>query len=179
MQLKARGFTLIEVIVVMAILATLLGWVLPGFGRAIDRSRLAGIHNEFVGALAMARTEALTKRRGTLVCPLDSTSQRCRNDGDWSSGWIVFVDNNNNRALDISDRVVVLAAQTMPSSTHMYSGTFRPMIRYAPNGMSQGSNVTVRLCLGGLAQTAIVVNNAGRPRIERDPEALAQQSCPS
>jgi type IV fimbrial biogenesis protein FimT len=93
----ATGFTLIEMLVVIAISAILLAVGVPSFTYMVDRNRVSGEVNEMLADLAMTRSEALTRRARVIMCRSSNpTSAGAVCDGaatDWGSGWIVFVDN--------------------------------------------------------------------------------------
>jgi prepilin-type N-terminal cleavage/methylation domain-containing protein len=94
---EASGFTLIELLVVLAIGAILLAVGVPSFTYMIDRNRVAGEVNEMLADLALTRSEALARRGRVIMCrSANPTSPAAICDAaatDWSSGWIVFVDN--------------------------------------------------------------------------------------
>lgn len=79
---KARGFTLIELMVTIAVLAIISAIALPSFREMIIRMTVTSTTNELVGAINLARMEAV--KRGTDVA-VKSTS----GGSDWSSGWSV------------------------------------------------------------------------------------------
>ncbi|MCS7100201.1 MAG: GspH/FimT family pseudopilin, partial [Burkholderiaceae bacterium] len=91
-----RGFTLIEALVVIAIAAILLAVGVPGFSAFIERNRVAAEVNELITDLALARSEALTRRGRVIVCrsaqPTAADATCAAASGDWTSGWIVFAD---------------------------------------------------------------------------------------
>lgn len=92
-----HGFTLIELMVAIAILAILLAIGVPSFQSFIASSRLTTANNDFVGAMTLARSEAI--RRGTRVTVCKSAdSATCTNTGGWQQGWIVFVDTTRSGA---------------------------------------------------------------------------------
>lgn len=94
---EASGFTLIEMLVVLAISAILIAVGVPSFSYMVDRNRVAGEVNEMLADLALTRSEALARRGRVIMCRSASpTSVGATCDGastDWNSGWIVFVDN--------------------------------------------------------------------------------------
>lgn len=76
---KAAGFTLIELIITMVILAIIATVAVPGFGRLIEGNRLVTGTNLLVSSIKLARTEAI--KRGTNVT--------FSTDGGMASGWCV------------------------------------------------------------------------------------------
>lgn len=88
-----RGFTLVELIVAIAILAILLGVAVPSFRGAIAANRVTSSTNELVGAMALARSEAIRRGSRISVCK-SANGATCAAAGGWEQGWIVFVDTN-------------------------------------------------------------------------------------
>ena len=84
----ARGFTMLELLVVMVLLSVLLTLAAPSFITFQRNSELTTTSNEFLAALTAARAEAMKRQLRTFVVPADGSS--------WQSGWIVFVDANSN-----------------------------------------------------------------------------------
>ena len=106
--MRARGFTLIELLVTMAILALVLGFAVPNLAAALRQTRMATVINTVSGAVAMARTAAVTRMRGVSVCPLDgSGAQDCDLFGEWRYGVLVFLDRNQDGALTLPDDQVL------------------------------------------------------------------------
>lgn len=83
------GFTLVELVVALAVAAVLLGVGVPSFVGAIKNSRTSSTYNEFVGALYLARSEAVKSARRVTVCAR-ATDATCGTD--WDQGTLVFVD---------------------------------------------------------------------------------------
>ena len=92
----ARGFTLIELAIVLAIVAILLRVAAPGMSRTAAASALAAQSSEFMAALRFARASAMQRGMAVTICatapggpPLACQGPRA---ADWRSGWIVFAD---------------------------------------------------------------------------------------
>jgi len=90
------GFTLVEMMVVIAIGAILLAVGVPSFTYMMDRTRVANEVNEVLADLALTRAEAITRRGRVIMCrssaPTSPTAICDAASTDWTSGWIVFVD---------------------------------------------------------------------------------------
>jgi len=99
----SSGFTLIEMIVTVSIVAILASIAAPSFSSMLERSRATAQANEMVSALLLARSEALKRRNNVTVCTsIDQTTCAGNGEQDFSNGWIVFVDCNKDRVVDTS-----------------------------------------------------------------------------
>lgn len=173
-----RGASLVELLTGTAVLAVLLASAAPTFRDLRERSARAAVNNELIASLSLARSEALRSRLPTVVCPALDDASGCRADGAWQHGWIAFVDaNRDNQPGGPGDRLLEVHGP-LPGAT-LVSGSTRPRVRYAPNGLNTGSNLSIRLCQSGKVVSAVVVNNVGRPRIELKERALAGWDCRS
>ncbi len=101
--MRNKGFTLIEFAVVMAIVGILVSLATPSIitlmANADMRSNAASIAGDF----GTARAEALRTRRSVTICA-GTLATGCATD--WTQGWIVFQDTNNNQTLDAGERVI-------------------------------------------------------------------------
>lgn len=100
-----RGFSLIELMVTVSVLAILLALGLPSFQSSLQSNRVSTANNELVAAFALARSEAIRNTQGSGVCPSVSGTE-CDEDGQWSDGWIIWNDENSNGELDDDEEVV-------------------------------------------------------------------------
>jgi type IV fimbrial biogenesis protein FimT len=104
---RSPGFSIIELMVVVALAGVLLGLAVPSFRGLIERNRAAGEMNSLVGDLQFARSEAIKRGLPVSVCP-SSDSSTCLGAGTWHSGWIVFTDPDRSGTLDDADAEEVL-----------------------------------------------------------------------
>lgn len=88
--LEQGGFTLIELMVVLAILAVLLMVAAPSFQDSIRRNRLQSTLSDVASMLSFARSEAVT--RGAPVSACASADGAACAGTNWEDGWIVFLD---------------------------------------------------------------------------------------
>jgi type IV fimbrial biogenesis protein FimT len=94
---RSRGFTLVELMITLALAAIILSLAVPGFQDIIRNNRAATQSNELVAALSLARSEAVKRGARVSLCP--STDQAsCTGGTDWADGWIVFLDTAANDA---------------------------------------------------------------------------------
>ncbi|MFT5532534.1 MAG: type IV fimbrial biogenesis protein FimT [Burkholderiaceae bacterium] len=100
----SAGFTLIEVIVVIAIAAILLALAVPSFVSTTQRFRTLGEINSFTHDLQFARTEAIKQGVSVSVCA-SADGATCLNANTWHKGWIVFTDATETRTVDALLRV--------------------------------------------------------------------------
>ena len=175
MARKPDGFTLIEVMVTLSVLSLLLAVGLPAFAGLLQNQRAASALAALVSQMSHARLAAVKHRRPTVLCP-STDGASCATGGDWSQGWMMFVDRDGTRRP--SQASDVLQYDPLPRSEHLRirSSSGRNHLRYLPDGRSAGSNLTIHVCgSDGMRLGAVVVNNAGRPRTER---ARAGIPCP-
>lgn len=95
-----RGFTLIELIVTVAVISVLLTLGVPSLQTFLKSNRLTAHTNAIVGTLQLARTEAI-KRSGIVVL-CGSTNLTSCNSSSWENGWIVFFDDGADAASAIT-----------------------------------------------------------------------------
>ena len=136
------GFSLIEAIIVLVIVGIVAAIGLPGFGEFSNRNRMSAATNGLVGALHAARSESITRGASTIVCPslnADSPAATCDNNGDWSKGIIVFVDDNGNGARDDSvppEDLIHQVEELRGGFTFTPDAIYQEKVRFSDNGYS-------------------------------------------
>jgi len=101
----SRGFTLLELVIVMLIVAILAAIGVPSFKYVTTSNRMAGEINGLVGDMQYARSEAIKQGLPVTLCA-SSDGATCGNSNTWQTGWIVFLDSNGNQTLDAGEQIV-------------------------------------------------------------------------
>jgi len=87
----ARGFTLIELMVTIALAGILTALAAPSMTSVFKTNRVQAEASSFVGDLVLARTEAVKRGQNVSAC-VSSDGSTCLTSNTWQSGWIVFSD---------------------------------------------------------------------------------------
>lgn len=172
---RYTGFTLIELIITVAIAAIVLTIGIPSFNATIRQNRLITTTNDFAAALSLARSEAI--KRGTRVTLCKSTDgTTCVTTGGYDQGWIVFVDNlaaGSGGAAGVHDNNedIIRVYGKLSGGMTLVGNT--PVINYVSytsdgvNRLDTGAMQigTITLCSNGQAN-AIKITATGRPRVD-------------
>ncbi len=160
------GFTLIELMVGVAIMAVLLMVGVPSFQSAVASNRLTSSTNDVVSALALARTEAI--RRGTRVTVCKSTNATaCVTSGNWSQGWIIFIDTTRstaNATVDTGEVILTSQAATTGNIVMVGSTGVPNFVSFAADGQAKLMNGTSQAGTLRVCSTAPALSDARRAR---------------
>ncbi len=92
-----RGFTLVEALVVMAIVAILTALAVPSFQEFVASRAVNTQISDFSSSLRLARTEAIKRGRPVVICRSNDTQAAapvCDAGATWNSGWLILQGNN-------------------------------------------------------------------------------------
>ncbi|GAB2621559.1 GspH/FimT family pseudopilin [Lysobacter erysipheiresistens] len=104
MAVRWRGFTLVELMITVAVLAIVVTLAAPSFSDLINRNRLTAAANEVVGALQTARMEAVRRNTRVVLCP--STDGTSCSGADWQR-LIAFSDADGDVTVDADDDEII------------------------------------------------------------------------
>ena len=176
------GFTLVELIVTLAVAAVLVAGVIPGFQQLVARNRQTAHLNTVVASLALARSRAVDQGYYASLCPsLDG--ETCADTFRWDRGWLVFTDTDGNgrRAPEepLIRAVQALNGTRIFTSTRRRHITFRSTGARGGSGSSGGSNATFTFCRSASAaeSSAAILSNVGRVRVERPAPSVHAEKC--
>jgi len=172
MKCKAAGFTLIELMTVMVVLAIVAGISVPSFAHIVERQRIEAATLRLATDITLARNTAIARGQVVVVCPRDADGA-CQPGSDWSGGWVVFVEDSHHLG-QAGDALWVQQALGDDGDSFTVV-TNRPLLRYRGDGTSAGSNLTFHLCLRGKVLVQQIISNSGRAR-RHQPEG--EMACP-
>lgn len=182
-RFAVRGFTLMELLVTLAIMALLLALAMPSFKSSIDSNRRTTYANQLVEDLNLARSEAIKRNKKVVVCASSGGTSCITAPGapsDWTVGWIVYVPTAATGTFTPGDLILrVHEALKLPAgwaATHNHSPF---TVSFAPTGEITGmGGVGFRICIiqssvlcnGSIANDVqysnVVATTVGRIRIE-------------
>lgn len=160
----SNGFTLIELVITLSIVAILAGIAIPGYSKFIAKSEQATMMSNFMLAINKGKQFSQLYRKRIALCP-SSDLQQCTGGLEWQNGYIVFVDLDEDRIFDEGERLLK-AQKEDASHVKIQTSIGRKKLTYYPWGYSPGSNATVRFCAedGVIPGKAIIISNKGETR---------------
>jgi len=169
----APGFTLVELLVVLAVAALLIVMGSATIGTWIPRYQQRNAAEALAGALQLARGEALKRNERVDVCASVDLAT-CDPAGRWHAGWIVFVDENRNGVRDPGEALVRVES---PAGANIGVTGNKPVatyVSYTPFGHTRLNSGALQMgtftvCKPGLTAIQVILANGGRPRIQDVP----------
>jgi type IV fimbrial biogenesis protein FimT len=191
-SLSQRGFTLIELMVTLAMVVILGMLAAPSFQQTIASSRLTTATNDLYTSLALARSEAIKQGERVTVCKSENGSS-CSADvtTTWSVGWVTFVDGTRSSAasIDTGETISYVVQAMDPAIVIRGNSAMNAYASYSPDGQSKtmggGFQVgTLQVCSTSPALSddnrarRITVNIAGRATITKPTGIAAGCAAP-
>lgn len=168
MRERARGFTLLELMTAIAVLAVLAGVGVPAFTNIVRNNQIAAESGDLVTALNLARSEALKRGVRVSVCGVDPDDEtECAEGPNWSEGWYVFTDDFGDIGfIDENDEVI----QAWPAPlSGVALNTVTQSITFSRNARAEfaGSFNVLKAGCSGEQQRVISVGLSGRVNLTR------------
>lgn len=170
----SKGFTLVELMIVLAIVSIMLGTGAPAMSSVIRSVQLGNASNDLLWSLLVARSEAVKRKSRVTVCK-SGDGHSCTQGGSWEQGWLVFQDADDDGQPTQGERILQYAP---PLSAEMRMTGNLPLanyVSYGPTGTTKSLNGgfqagTITLCRRS-AEPAdarqIIVSSSGRPRVQK------------
>lgn len=169
--MRAGGFTLIEMMVTIAIVTTLALFALPAMQNLVKNERIKTASLDTYMSLVLARSEAI-KRNTSNVSMIAAT-------GGWANGWTVCVDANANGVCDSGE--VVLISEDPINTTLTVTGPAGNIVTYGRDGRVAAGPASFTFKAGTNNRSApmrcVDVDVSGRPRTRMDTNATDSDGC--
>lgn len=158
---KQRGFTLVELMITVIVLAIVASIALPTFIRLYQANQLAGQVNQVVGALNAARTEAIKLNRNIVFChSADGAACSAPPAAGWQ-GWLVGIAPARPQTGVVADTVLasgILVSSRVVLRANTAINDNNAEVRFSPQGLLRDTaglplNGTLRVCLAAASGT--------------------------
>ncbi len=175
-----EGFTLLELMITLAIAAILFAMALPSFKGSIRSNRLTTITNELIASLNLARSEAIKRGQSVTVRKVDDNSATNFNaSANWEDGWDVFTDADGDGNFVAGDGDTLIRTYQALSANYTLRGDteFPDFISFGATGLSNNTaRGSFTLCDSSDGNTTpeantaklILINTVGRTRMGVD-----------
>lgn len=160
---RRGGFTLVELIIAVAVLALLCGLALPSFSGLTRRLQADTLRLQLHAAMNRARTEAVVKRTLVGLC---ASSDGATCGGKWGHGWITFSAARASGDPASPDHILHVHHRS-PTPALVARGN-RRRVFFHPDGSSRTANLSVTICLQQSVHSKVIVNVGGRARSMRE-----------
>lgn len=160
-----RAYTLIQLLMLIAIVALVIVMATTSLQPLLQRNRLTGDVNAILARLHYARVTAITTGRTLTMCP-SADQHTCT--GPWAAGQLVFVDSNRNHHVDVREKIIkIFPALSKHAQLTWHGFRAHKDLRFYPEGLGRDSNGKFLYELDRTHIRKIIVSRLGRARVQR------------
>jgi len=183
--MKNRGFTIIELLIVLAIVGIFAMIAAPNFMTMIQDNRLTAQTNNLLGTLYYARSEAVKLHADVTVCK-SSNGTSCISNTDasgWELGWLVWQDADGSLTVDVGETILRVGPASEGGNIIWVSAAIRNVpanntLTFSSRGLASASGIWQICDTRGISEAkAIVINTSGRARISETLDTGGALTC--
>lgn len=180
------GFTLLELMITVAIAAILAAIAIPSFRTFILNSRRAEISNDLLVTLQHARSEAIRRGQTVSVCA-SADGSSCVGTSSWQIGWIAFVNRDRDmppqRDSGLPEEEILQIGPKIDAAVTVTTSTFEAQSQDRFNlrpFSSVNTNGSIAICdeRGSAAARGIIVSQSGTIRVSAKNADNLPWACP-
>jgi prepilin-type N-terminal cleavage/methylation domain-containing protein len=164
-QPRSQGFTLVELLMVVAIIGILLSSGLTHYQELLARNQATVVVNWLISTIHFARYNAAKKNITVTLCALEGES--CTRN--WHQGLNLFADNNQNGKLDSHEKLIASLKPAAPAGSILWrSFGNKPYLQFTSMGYTNFQNGNITYCPkdpDSRFRRQIVITVQGRPRL--------------
>jgi type IV fimbrial biogenesis protein FimT len=163
---RGFGFTLIDLIITLAIALILFSMVIPSFRLLTVKNLQTSEINRIVRHFHLARSLAISKETHHILCP-SRDGENCAEPTDWNHGHILFEDSNENGSRDHNERLEAAYKPLQDAGIGIETTQEDRYVIYHGDGRPSGYNLTLKFCdtENRIPPKAVFVSNLGRVRV--------------
>jgi len=167
-QGRDKGFTVVELMITVLVGTILLLMAVPSFLDVLERDRISSAAEQLYVSFSEARGEALKRRNDVRVCP-SANSSSCRNDGDWSEGWLIFDNADANGSPAASEIIKAVPGTSLASGVNFaVDADVDDFVEFGATGttIDSGTDGAFRVCHDGSSAASHEISISLSGRIE-------------
>jgi type IV fimbrial biogenesis protein FimT len=143
--LRPHGFTLLELMVTLAISGIVIGFAIPGMNQFIKNDRLTSFRNELFTALQYARSTSVQRNQPVIVCV--SSNQTSCTAGTFQDGWIVGIDLDDSGTIDNANELLKVQQSIKAKTAEIqFFSDFGTSINFDNRGFSPDTHGRISVC---------------------------------
>lgn len=169
---RQGGFTLVELMVTVALLAVILTLGVPSFTDLLRSWQRDVATRAFTGHVRMARSEAIKTSQQVVMCT-SADGAGCAGDNNWMAGWIVFTDRDGDRTVDAADDTILATQGPLSGLVRMQTNNNVNNFFFLPSGLMPTRQSTLRIEAQGsesVEQNAVAISSTGRISVSKEPK---------
>jgi type IV fimbrial biogenesis protein FimT len=179
-----RGFTLLELLVTLAIAGVLMAVAMPDFVKATRTIQMNHQAKELIAGIKLARAEATRLRQRVVMCRSNANQTACNSTGSagWENGWLIFKDLNGNRRFEETQAELIFVKQRLPKGITIQTAGAAQIEKYLEfNAVGESAGTAGNVGSFRVSHSSfptsqndlhILVSRSGRVRLLTDEQCL-------
>ncbi len=166
-----RGFTLIELIIVLTIIGIMVALAAPGMQSFSSSNRLTTQVNDLLADISLARSEAIKRNVASGVCVTAANGTSCVAAGNWANGWLAYYCSSASTPCPAASKVTIKLREPLTGNNTLT--TPGDEIAFSKSGLLSSGSGQLTLTdpkTGG--KRIVCIGTTGRP-------SLSQVDCPT